>query len=54
MQKLEKSYKYIDMSNSLFNSDFAKNSKFEDSFVGNILGIDEWLQLVSQFKRLFK
>ena len=39
------------MSNSLFNSDFAKNSKFEESFVGNILGIDEWLQLVCQFKR---
>ena len=49
--KIKKSFKYKDMSNSLFNSDFAKNSKFEESFVGNILSIDEWLQLVSQFKR---
>ena len=39
------------MDNSLFNSDFAKNSKFENDFVGNILSIKEWHQLVDQFKK---
>ena len=39
------------MDNSLFNSDFAKNSKFENDFVGNILSIKEWHQLVEQFKK---
>ena len=38
------------MIDSLFNSDFAKNSKFDENFVGNILKQDEWLFLVSQFK----
>ena len=41
------------MSDSLFNSDFAKNSKFEESFVGNIISTDEWIQLVSQFKKYY-
>ena len=38
------------MIDSLFNSDFAKNSKFDENFVGNILKKDEWLFLISQFK----
>ena len=42
------------MSDILFNSDFAKNSKFEENFVGDILAIDEWLQLVSQFKNYYR
>ncbi len=42
------------MIDSLFNSDFAKNSKFDENFVGNILKKDEWLFLVSQFKSYLK
>lgn len=38
------------MQNNLFNSEFARNSKFDENFVGNILNIDEWLFLVTQFK----
>ncbi len=38
------------MIDTLFNSDFAKNSKFDENFVGNILNHDEWLFLVSQFE----
>lgn len=37
------------MKNTLFNSDFAKNSKFDNNFVGNISKKNEWLFLVSQF-----
>ena len=37
------------MQNNLFNSEFAKNSKFEQNFVGNIIKIEEWLFLVNQF-----
>ena len=42
------------MIDSLFNSDFAKNSKFDKNFVGNIRNQDEWLFLVSQFKSHLK
>ena len=42
------------MIDSLFNSDFAKNSKFDENFVGNILKKEEWLFLVSQFKSYLK
>jgi len=42
------------MIDSLFNSDFAKNSKFDENFVGNVLKKDEWLFLVSQFKSYLK
>lgn len=38
------------MKNNLFNSDFAKYSKFDNDFVGNISKIKEWIELVSQFK----
>ena len=38
------------MQNNLFNSEFARNSKFDKNFVGNILKIEEWLFLVNQFK----
>ena len=37
------------MENYFFNSDFAKNSKFDHGFVGNISKKDEWNILVSQF-----
>ena len=39
------------MQNNLFNSEFAKKSKFEQNFVGNILNIEEWQHLVSQFNK---
>ena len=39
------------MQNSLFNSEFARNSKFDKNFVGNILKIEEWLLLSDQFKK---
>ena len=39
------------MENYFFNSDFAKNSKFDYGFVGNISKKDEWNILVSQFKK---
>ncbi len=43
------------MDNNFFNSEFAKNSKFDQNFVGNVTNIDEWLTLVSQFKNhIFK
>ena len=42
------------MHNNLFNSEFAKNSKFDENFVGNILNIEEWLFLVNQFKEYTK
>ena len=38
------------MENNLFNSSFAKNSKFDKNFVGNIKNINEWLILVNQYK----
>ena len=38
------------MKDNLFNSAFAKNSKFDKNFVGNISKENEWLFLVSQFK----
>ena len=41
---------YEGMQNNLFNSEFARNSKFDENFVGNILKIEEWLFLVTQFK----
>ena len=37
------------MQNNLFNSEFARNSKFDKNFVGNILKIDEWIFLLTQF-----
>ena len=37
------------MQNKLFNSEFARNSKFDKNFVGNILRIEEWIFLVNQF-----
>ena len=39
------------MENNLFNSEFARNSKFDKNFVGNILKIEEWLLLSDQFKK---
>ena len=39
------------MQNNLFNSEFARNSKFDENFVGNILNVDKWLLLVTQFKK---
>ena len=39
------------MQNNLFNSEFARNSKFDKNFVGNILKIEEWLLLSDQFKK---
>ena len=42
------------MQDNLFNSEFAKNSKFDESFVGNILNIEEWLFLVTQYKEYIK
>ena len=39
------------MQNNLFNSEFARNSKFDKNFVGNISKIDEWLLLSYQFKK---
>ena len=39
------------MQNNLFNSEFARNSKFDNNFVGNILKIEEWLLLSDQFKK---
>ena len=42
------------MQNNLFNSEFAKNSKFDENFVGNILNIEEWLFLVNQFEEYTK
>ena len=39
------------MQNNLFNSEFARNSKFDENFVGNILKIEEWLLLSDQFKK---
>ena len=38
------------MVNNLFNSSFAKNSKFDNNFVGNITNIDEWNILANQYK----
>ena len=42
------------MQDNLFNSEFAKNSKFDESFVGNIQNIEQWLFLVSQYKAYIK
>jgi len=42
------------MIDTLFNSEFAKNSKFDKSFVGNVLNHHQWLFLVSQFKSYLK
>tara|TARA_A100001011_G_scaffold400579_1_gene516430 strand:- start:782 stop:1633 length:852 start_codon:yes stop_codon:yes gene_type:complete len=39
------------MQNNLFSSEFARNSKFDKNFVGNILKIEEWLLLSDQFKK---
>ena len=39
------------MHKNLFNSEFARNSKFDKNFVGNILKIEEWLLLSDQFKK---
>ena len=39
------------MDNKLFNSDFAKNSKFEYNFVGDITEIDKWNELATQYKK---
>ena len=41
------------MNKFLFNSDFAKNSKFDHNFVGNI-SKNDWEFLANQFKILFK
>ena len=38
----------------LFNSSFAKNSKFDKDFVGNITNIDQWYILVNQYKNFLK
>ncbi len=38
------------MKNNLFNSDFAKHSKFDTNFVGDIIEFDQWLKLATQFK----
>ena len=37
-----------------FNSDFAKNSKFQENFVGEIIEINKWNLLVSQFQKYLK
>jgi len=42
------------MENKLFNSGFAKNSKFDKNFVGNISNIDDWLILVKQYRNFQK
>ena len=39
------------MQNNLFNSEFARNSKFDKNFVGNISKIEDWLLLSDQFKK---
>jgi len=39
------------MQNNLFNSQSAKNLKFDNSGVGNILKIDEWILLPTQFNK---
>ena len=38
------------MNKTLFNSDFAKNSKFDKSFVGNISNKSNWIYLAAQFE----
>ena len=38
------------MNKFLFNSDFAKNSKFDHNFVGNISKKNDWEFLADQFK----
>ena len=40
------------MDNNLLNSAFKKKLKFEQSFNINVLKIDEWLILKSQFKEV--
>ena len=39
------------MKENLFNSKFAKNSKFDNDFVGNIDNYQEWLILSRQFEK---
>tara|TARA_B100000886_G_scaffold270420_1_gene194400 strand:- start:881 stop:1735 length:855 start_codon:yes stop_codon:yes gene_type:complete len=38
------------MENNLFNTEFARNSKFDANFVGNISKKNEWKLLADQFK----
>ena len=37
------------MYKDLFNSNFAKDSKFDKNFVGNINRVNQWLILVNQY-----
>ena len=50
IESSQSNYIYEFMKNNLFNSEFARNSKFDQNFVGNISKIEEWLFLANQFK----